>query len=442
MKRAFIHRAEPAARRLLLSLPAACGCLLSALNGGCAPRVQNSETDKPGRVVLRFMGWGDNDRFKLRQRVVVPFEKKHPHIKVELEEVPDQYNAKVLIAMAAGTPPDVMILDASSAAAFINKGVLRDLRPLFESDPEFNESDYFPNVFNIAARGRKVYALPADFTPMVVYYNKRLFDKAGLPYPEDGWTWNDFLRTAKALTRDTDGDGASDQYGFMVRNWMPEWVMWVWQNGSDVLSPDGKRASGYLDSPATIEAVQWFTDLVKKHRVAPSPSVLKAFGPEAFQTGKYAMYISGHWSIPGLKESKNFSMKTVGVVGLPRGKQRATVMYESGFAVPVGSKHPREAYLLAREMSSAKTQEIKANVGLAISSHIEVARRHLRDNPLEPVFFANVQAARGPWGARVESYPLVEEVGADVIDQILIGHRPVAATLRDAARRLDNELNE
>ena len=72
--------------------------------------------------------------------------------------------------------------------------------------------------------------------------------------------------------------GVTDQYGFAVRNWMPEWVMWVWQNGSDVLSPDGRRASGYLDAPATIEAIQWFTDLVKRHRVAPRPSVLESFG--------------------------------------------------------------------------------------------------------------------------------------------------------------------
>ncbi|PNA07032.1 sugar ABC transporter substrate-binding protein, partial [Pseudomonas sp. GW456-11-11-14-LB1] len=92
--------------------------------------------------------------------------------------------------------------------------------------------------------------------PMVLYYNKRLFDQAGAPYPKAPWTFSEFLEAAKRTTI------PGKQYGFKFTNWVPGWVMWLWNNGGDVLDANGSRASGVLDSDANVFAVEFLRDLV------------------------------------------------------------------------------------------------------------------------------------------------------------------------------------
>ena len=191
------------------------------------------------QVVLRISNWsgaGDDNEFERTvQGIYEEFERRHPGVDIRVEGIPDGYVPKVILSFVAGTEPDVMLLDASSAAMFIDNGVLEDLTPMIEADSDFDLDDYFPNVVDIARRGSSVFAVPNDFTPMVVYYNNRLFDEARVPYPKPGWTFDDFRRTSKALTND-------GQYGFSFANWMPGWIMWLWNNGGDAIDPNASRA--------------------------------------------------------------------------------------------------------------------------------------------------------------------------------------------------------
>ncbi|GMV37588.1 MAG: ABC transporter substrate-binding protein [Fimbriimonadales bacterium] len=416
-------------------------CLLAAATilGGC---LRESGQDG-GRIVLRIADWGgasDDDEFnRVNREVYATFERMHPGVELKIEHIPgsQEYVFKLLAQHVAGTAPDVVFLDASSSAAFINNGVVTDLTPLIREDPEFDPSIFFPNVYDIARRGNKVYALPGNFTPMVVYYNKRVFRERGVPYPEEGWTWDDFLRTCQALS-----DPARDRYGFYFVNWMPGWITWIWQNGGDVLSPEGTRATGYLNGPRTVEAVQFFTDLVSKYRVAPTISESAATGTNLFQSGEAAMEISGHWAIVGYKaaESEKFRFADLGVVGLPRHRQRVTVMYESGPAITRQCRHPKMAWEFIKYFSGAEVQDKLCGSGLAIAAVRAVAEARRHTSPLEPVFLREIRYARAPWGAEVEGYAYVEDVGRDAIERILIGKVPVQKALDDAARKIDHKL--
>ena len=248
---------------------------------GCGEQAEQPE------IILRVSNWGgaqvESDFMRLERQFTREFEAQHPGVSVRVEQIPGygQYAPKLLMMHVTGSVPDVIHLDASSAAVFIDNGVVGDLTPYIEKDQaagKFSLDDYFENVVNIDRRGDELYAIPLDFTPMVVYYNKRLFDAANVPYPQPGWTWDDFLDKAQKLTIFPEGARSPTQYGFFFENWMPFWVLWFWTNGADVLSPDGTRAGGYLDSPKSIEAMQFLVDLMTKHRVTPQLKESSAAG--------------------------------------------------------------------------------------------------------------------------------------------------------------------
>jgi multiple sugar transport system substrate-binding protein len=410
---------------------------------GCRRSVTDAGTS--GEVTLHISDWGgassDANQARYEREVAAEWQRTHPHIHIAQEHIPgsDEYVSKTLTAFVAQTEPDIVTLDASSAAVFIDNDTLQDLTPFAAAD-HLDLSVYYPNVLDLARRGARLFALPGDFTPMMLFYNKRLFDQARVPYPKDGWTWAEFLEDCRRLTYQPSGALHPSRYGFLAKNWMPGWIMWIWQNGGDVLTPDGKRAEGALDSPATVEALQFFADLVLKESVAPSLSQAQAQGADPFQLGLTAMQISGHWEIPGLKASRQIRLEDVGVVSLPQNRQRVTVIYEAGYSLTKRCRHPREAWEYIKFLSGPFVQSKKVEFGIAISARREIAEAQRNANPLESEFLDNVPFGRAPWGAKVENYAQVEDIGREMMDEILVGGTPVSRAARDAARRIDAEL--
>ncbi len=423
------------------------GFLLASLvmGAGC-DRASESVLGAGGRTVVRISNWGgagdDSEYDRIVQRMYADFEKAHPGVDVQVEGIPGsgEYVQKMLLNFVAGTQPDVMVLDASSAAVFVENGLLQDLTPFIQKDAQMQLQDYFPNVVDIDRRGDKLYAIPGDFTPMVMYYNKDLFDQAGVPYPKAGWHFEKFLETAQRLTT------PERQYGFVFSNWMPGWVMWLWNNGGDVLSPDGKVAAGYFDSPANVHTVGFLRDLIKKHRVAPSLSEVASMGVDLFANGQAAMTISGHWSMVGYKNAPKDSegkpkidWKRLGVVELPHNTpQGHTVMYEAGFAIPKGAKHPDLAWELVKMWTGYRLQSQYNASGIAICARKDVSQERAAD-PIEREFLAIVPQARPPWGARVEGYEAVERIGKSMMDSVLNTEIDIREALQKAAARIDRE---
>lgn len=408
---------------------------------GCGQEVAGD-----GKPVLRMANWGgageDGEFERLVQGFYRDFEKQeNVHVRVEGIPGTGEYVRKMLLNFIAGTQPDVMVLDASSAAIFINNGLLTDLRPFIESDPDFDLADYYPNVVGIARRGDAIYAIPGDFTPMVMYYNKDLFDAAGVPYPTSDWDFAEFLEVAKKLN-----DPGRRVYGFAFSNWMPGWIMWLWNNGGDVLSPDGTRAVGYLDSPKNVEAVSFLRDLIVKHKVAPSLSQQAAMGVDLFANGQAAMVVNGHWGLIGYKNAPKDSQgrpkidwQRLGVVSLPHNTpEPVTVMYEAGYGIPRGAKNPELAWKFVKMWSGYELQSRYNESGIAVSARLDVSRQRAED-PIEAQFLPIIPQARPPHGARVEGYEVVEKNGKNALDSILNNNTPVQEALTRAAERIDKE---
>lgn len=404
------------------------------------------------RPTIRLANWGGagdgGEFFELVQRLYREFEAKSG-IRLRVEGTPgsQEYTNKLLLDYICGSMPDVVTLDASSAAAFIDNGALLDLRPYVRRD-NFDTSVFYENVLEIGERGDKLFAIPTDFTPMVVYCNLKHFREADVELPSGRWTFDEFLRAAVKLT-------AKDRFGLELANWMPGWVMFLWNNGGDVLSPDGATATGYLDSPQSVEAVQFLADLVLKHKAAPDLSQAAMLGADLFATGRASMKVVGHWNLITVMASKDISIEDVAVVELPTNlPQSVTVFYEAGNAIGAKCKRPDLAWEFIKYFSSFDTQVQYNSSGIAVCGRKDVeaskiAKKSLAGNDIDPAESASlaldksfdriVPMARAPWGAKVEGYDRVETMGQKAFDAILKNGVPVKKALSQAAREIDEE---
>ncbi len=393
---------------------------------------------------VRVVSWADYRELEIDRAIVDSFRVRHPEIPVCYESLEGSgiYREKVLTSIAAGTPPGVFLLDGIDIPAFVEAGVVLDLAPYVERvgiDPGAFEARVLAPF-----REGGLWAFPKGYTPMVIYYNKDLFDAAGEPYPEPGWTWSDFLETAKRLTRDLDGDGVVDQWGF---GWPREFFYlqtWIWAGGGELLSPDGTRASGYLDSPETVAAVQFYLDLATKHGVTPTIEMFRrGLGgvDRFFNSGRVAMLQSGHWSAREYHRHEEAGRLRWGVAPFPfkDGAAPATVLYASGWAVPGSAPHRRWAVRLAAFLASGTAQRSRNRMGLELPTLTAVAEELAAADTTgrERVFLDAVQAGRHPWGSRVEKWREVQDVLFDLLDRPLVRGEPVEAVAAELAARID-----
>lgn len=401
-----------------------------------------------GDDCVRAVSWADYRELALDQAIVDSFRVRHPEIPVCMESLEGSgiYREKVLTSIAAGTPPGVFLLDAIDVPAFVDNGVVLDLAPYLDR-LAVDTTSYYPQALEPFLHGDSLWAFPKDFTPMVMYYNKDAFDAAGVPYPKAGWTWSDFLDTARRLTRDTDGDGEVDHWGF---GWQRDFFYlqtWLWTGGGELLSPDARRATGYLDSPASVSAIRFYLDLVRTYKVSPRVEMFRrATGniSRMFVMGRVAMIQSGHWSGPTFLPHERAGRLRYGVAPMPvkAGVKPVTVLYASGWAVPRNADHRRWSLELAAFLSSPLAQRVRAASGLAVSSLPRIAEQVAATDTTgrERVFLDAVPTGRQPWGTRVAPFREIQDIMLDMLDRPLVRGQPVPEVAHELAVRIDTLL--
>lgn len=328
-----------------------------------------------GPVEVRVAFWGGPEEIELVNQTIVDWQKTHPNINVILEHTPggSAYTSKLLTRIASGTAPDIMFAEVTLFVPFWSKGALLDLTPYVKSDPDFSLQEFFPEVVSRFTVNDKLYCVPRDTAPFAcVYYNKKLFDEAGVPYPTDDWDWADLLAKAKKLTRTE--NGRTTQYGFFA--WA--WENFVYSNGGNLVDDINFPTRLTLDSPEAIGGLEFFADLIHKHKVAPTPTAMGNLGMGAqqlFMTGRVGMYSSGVWETPILRKIKDFEWDIVLFPKGPTGIRRFGTG-GSGYCVLAGTKHPKEAWEVVKALSGDHGQALLAKAGLA-----QPAKRAIAEGP-------------------------------------------------------------
>lgn len=230
--------------------------------------------------------------------LVQKFEAENPNTTVELERVAwDAYNQRLLTAVAGGDPPDVSQVKLWWVPQLVELGALEPLDSYINSWS--GRSDVYDRVWDLVKyTDGNTYAMPLQMVILYMYYRVDMFEELDLSIPT---TRAEFLDVAKALTRDTDGDGNIDVYGFGIRGARGGQDWW----GTFVLSSGAEFKPGGLTSPAAVAANQWFIDLYREEQVSPPTTPSDGFREIVgnMQSGRTAMTIHHIGSAAGMVEA-------------------------------------------------------------------------------------------------------------------------------------------
>jgi multiple sugar transport system substrate-binding protein len=321
-----------------------------------------SQPAAQGPAEITFTMWGAPEELAVWQAVVDDFHKANPDITVKVDVSDwDSYWTKLNTLIAGGTPPDVFAMDAPLFLDWQSRGALLNLQPYIDANPGFLDGVY-PQTLTAYETADGYYGLPRDFQTIVLFYNKDMFDAAGVPYPTEDWTYDDLMAAAKQLTVDTDGDGKIDQYGLWSDTWDMEllWSEAIWANGGEIISEDHSKT--LIGEGGAMDAWKYIDSLYKEG-VMPTPTAAGEFGGDLFQAGKAAMTTIGHWAVPGYVQSGiNFD-----VVPMPSGPAgEATSVNSAGFVISKDSKNKDAAFEFVKFAMSEAGQKRLAELGFAI----------------------------------------------------------------------------
>ncbi|MEI8194845.1 MAG: sugar ABC transporter substrate-binding protein [Phycisphaerae bacterium] len=381
------------------------------------PMAATPPESKP--VVLNYMGWGRESEIRELRAKFDEFERDNPDIKVAITHVTGLYQTKLATMLAGGIGPDVFQLMDAMLPALAERRLLLTLDDMVAADHDINLNEFFPQVVESCryqpqwSTTPRLYRLPTSFMTVVMYYNRDLFDAAGVPYPDDNWTWDDFRQTARRLTR-RDANGHVSQFGCMgIGPWL-SFLLFMWQNGGECFDHNGKLVIGKPEYLAqNVEALQFCADLTFEDKVQPNGSALQTLPHNPFTSGKVAMMLNGSWEINDLKRFKEFRWA---LAPLPRRANRGTLIFPGGAVINSQTKHPQAAWRLLKFFTLDYQQQ-------AI----------LRDTPGLPA----KRAIAGRWHNFVQDYP--PEARIDVaFDALAFARRQPCG--REISPLLDNEI--
>lgn len=322
---------------------------------------------------VTFMVFGDPAEFNAYRELVDAFEEKHPDIPVTLTHIPSprEYRTRLATEFAAGEPPDITLMNYRRYASFAANGLLEPLGPFVAESDLVNQEDFYPVALQGFYWQGELMCIPQNISSLVVYYNEDLFDAAGVAYPPDRWTWDDFLATAQALTKDTDGDGMTDQYGVGIQPALFRLTPFVWQNDAPIVDSDVQPRRSTLTRPPSLEAFQWFVDLQMVHGVAPGRIEEASQDSESrFLAGTTAMYFNSRRGTPTYREITSFSWD---VAPLPVNKVPASILHSDAYCMSATTENKEMAWTFIEFANSVEGQTIIAGSGRTVPSLRTVA---------------------------------------------------------------------
>jgi len=309
--------------RHLINIWAVLLLLLLPILSGCARAMPSDEP-----VTIKFAYFGPAEYY---EPIIQKFNENYPHITVELD-TSDEDNA------------DVSIISPFDLSELVEEDAILSLDPFVEQDASFGPADFYPGTLELYTRDGRLWAVPGMVNMLVMYYNRDLFDAYGVPYPKPEWTWDDFLNSALAIR-----DPEADVFGYAAIEEFLDPLPFIYQHGGRILDDMLNPTRTTYDDPLTIEAVQWYVDLIRTHNVAPTRSQIldQGFGlsvPSGVYQGKVGMWtswLSERGGGGGVEATWPAEWKMDwGMVPLPRDAQSATVTYLLGYAISTQAASP------------------------------------------------------------------------------------------------------
>jgi multiple sugar transport system substrate-binding protein len=316
----------------------------SAAAGG---QTNAGASGEPVKLVWGF--WGSPEEKATHEKVAQAFMQEHPNITIEVWHQPwDDYFTKLQTIWASGDKsavPDVLFLWPTPRYAA--DGVLENLDPYIQQS-SYNLNDYWPALLESATYNNSVYGLPRDISVEVLYYNKQVFDEAGVAYPNENWTWDDLRAAAEKLTV-VEANGRVRRYGLAMEG--GKYQEWIGQNKGSILDDMRNPSKCTIADPPAAQAISFFADLMNRNLAMRSANLSQAGGDAAvFQAGQAAMIIQNASRVPTFNQAG--LSYDVAPVPIPQGGQRAASAGGAAWTMSAASSHKQEAWTFIQWLQS------------------------------------------------------------------------------------------
>lgn len=328
----------------------------------------NKDSDKGSDskdVELSVSIWDANQEPGLKE-ILADFTEE-TGIKTKLSVVKwEEYWTMLEAGAQGGSLPDVFWMHSNESERYMSNDMLLDLTDKIAESDKIDPENYPEDIWGLYTYDDKYFAVPKDVDTIALWYNKAMFDEAGLAYPTADWTWDDVTEAAKKLTKE---DGS--QYGLALRNDNNQagYYNLIYDNGGYIISDD-KTKSGW-DDPKTIEAMEMLEGWIKDG-VMPPLEVMAENGEDVlFQSGKVAMVPQGSWMVAAYRDNE-YTAENCDLVELPKSAttgRRVSLYNGLGWAAAANGEHTEEAWKLIEYLGSKEAQKKQAELGITMSAY-------------------------------------------------------------------------
>ncbi|ASJ14288.1 ABC transporter substrate-binding protein [Thermococcus radiotolerans] len=320
------------------------------------------ETQVQEKVFVRFAGWSAGEtEMKNYEKMIKAFEEQNPNIGIKYEVITQMFHENILASYGAGVAPDVFYVDSAWAPIFIDKGALYPISDL--ADQSFIDQ-FYPFLLEPFMKDGKLYGLPKDWSMLALFYNKKLFEQAGLTRPPE--TWEELEEYAKIIADKTGKPGLAIYLGGFNR-YVPVAV----SNGAPKPWFEKPEDASWFDNPVVKETLTWYIDLYRKGKIerenqgltpyVVQPSDVGAgWLGDAFGQQEVGMVISGNWMIPFLADQfPDFKYgEDWDIAPVPAGKEgRVTMVYTVILGINAKTEHPQEAWKFVKFLLGPEGQK-------------------------------------------------------------------------------------
>jgi multiple sugar transport system substrate-binding protein len=417
-------------RKAILAAGAAVAA--AALLAGCSSGGGSSSgasADHNLSATISYAFWDTNQKPAMTA-LIKDFNKKYPSITIKQQVTPYQnYFTKLQTQGSSKTLPDVFWMNGPNFQLYASNGMLAPVSTAV--DP----ANYPKALDELYSYDGTQYGVPKDFDTIAVFYNKAIFDKAGVAYPTADWTWDEYHQKAKAISDKLKSDGI---YGTAsgLSGGQEVYYNTILQAGGSIISKDGKK-SGY-DNPKTIKGLQFVRDLVADGSSPSMQQLSDTPQDQWFINGKSAMFWSGTWSNAELLGSS--IVKDIAVAPLPKGERQATVIHGLANVVAKDSKNKQAAQAFQNYLAGKAAAEIQAKMGAANPAFNDTQKAFVESAPYDLNIF---ETAASDYSF---PYPISKNTAAwnkfenDLLPEAFDGKRPVAEVAKELANKMNAAL--
>ncbi len=320
------------------------------------------------------------------------------------------------------------------------RDVLEPLEGYVEDSDEFSAEDFYPESLDAFRWNGTITCLPQNISSLVVYYNRDLFERFGVPEPTDDMSWSQFVYRAQQMTRDAQGAvvrGADPDlpqantapaaiYGLGVEPTIIRFAPFVWSNRGELVDDDEHPTRFTLDTEASKSALQQFFELRTVHGVVPPDVEVEAEDDETrFLNGRMAMFLESRRLVPALREAAEFDWD---VAALPTLQDEASILHSDAYCMTKASKEKDAAWRFVEYALGPEGATVIAETGRTVPSLREVAESDAFLDPSQKPANSRVWLDAIPTIQHVptvSTWPEIEDAAEPIIENGMYRAQPV-----------------